>query len=72
VNENEIISRILTELDKLEHIPITVFDGKNANQISVVKYAQVLEVMKPLKEKLKESDLSYFKGKLVKIKKSSR
>jgi Mg2+/Co2+ transporter CorB len=72
LDENEAIRRILTELHKLEHTPITVFDGKNANQISVVKYAQVLEVMKPLKEKLKESRLTYFNGKLIKIKKSNR
>lgn len=72
MDENEIIRRILTELDKLEHTPIAVFDRKNTNQISVVKYVQVLEVMKPLKEKLKESRLAYFNGKLVKIKKSSR
>jgi Mg2+/Co2+ transporter CorB len=71
LDENEIIRRILTELHKLEHTPITVFDGKNINQISVVKYTQVLEVMKPLKEKLKESQLAYFNGKLVKIKKPS-
>jgi hypothetical protein len=72
LDENEIICRILTELHKLEHVPIIVFDGKNTNQTSVVKYAQVLEVMKPLKEKLKESRLAYFNGKLIKIKGSSR
>ncbi len=69
MDENEIICRILTELNKLEHTPITIFDGKNANQISIVKYEQVIKVMKPLKEKLKESMLAYFDGRLIKIKK---
>ncbi len=68
MDENEIICRILIEIDKLEHKTINIFDGQNVKQISIVNYSQVLEIMKPLKEKLKEDKLAYFKGKLVKIK----
>ncbi|MBC5862202.1 hypothetical protein H8R26_02085 [Flavobacterium sp. F-400] len=49
LGEIEILFRIPAEIDKLEHTSVVVFDGKNANQISVAEYAQVVEVMKSLK-----------------------
>ncbi|AIN75166.1 hypothetical protein O8E88_002286 [Flavobacterium psychrophilum] len=56
-------------LDKLNHIPITTFNGKEAKQKSVVMYEDIVKVMCDLKKELLENHtLLYFNGKLIKPK----